>query len=342
MFVSRPGRAGLILLAMLLLGIGAACGGAGTSTSPTPIPPPPPPPVAAAPTLACPNPVSASTTSPTGVAVTFETPTAEGGATPVTVTCAPESGTLFSLGQTSVECSAKDALARTASCAFPVTVTRIPSLAKTRFLAFGDSITGGEVTVPVASSGAFGEKSYKLIQVPSAAYPTVLALQLQSRYRAQEDSIIVANYGLGGEKAINARDRFFAALATVRPDAVLLMEGSNDIARGEDGAASGAAREIGIMAGEARRRGMRVFLATIPPGRPGGSKTIAPLLLTDYNNRMRAVAATEGATLVDVNAALSTDVNRYIGIDGLHPNEAGYAKIAETFFAAIRAALEVP
>ena len=96
------------------------------------------------------------------------------------------------------------------------------------------------------------------------------------------------------------------------------------------------------MAAEARRRGIRVFLATIAPGRPGASKTIAPFLITDYNNRMRSVATTEGAILVDVNAALSTDVNRYIGIDGLHPNELGYARIAETFFAAIRAEFEVP
>lgn len=248
---------------------------------------------------------------------------------------------MFGIGQTSVECTAKDSLARTASCAFPVTVTRIPSISKTRFLAFGDSITAGEVTVPVSSSRGLGT-SYKQVQVISAAYPTVLGLQLIGRYKSQEDSIAVANYGAGGEKAINARDRFFAALNTVRPDVVLLMEGSNDIALGEDGAASGAAREINIMVNEARRRGMFVFLATIAPGRPGGSKTIAPIFLTDYNNRMRSVAASTGATLVDINAALATDVTRYIGVDGLHPNELGYSKIAETFFNAVRAQFENP
>lgn len=248
---------------------------------------------------------------------------------------------MFAIGQTSVECSAKDALEQTASCAFPVTVTRIPSISKTRFLAFGDSITLGEVSFPVSSSGGLGT-SFKLIQVPSAAYPTVLGKQLIARYTSQEDSISVANYGLGGEKAVNARDRFIAALGTARPDVVLLMEGSNDIALGEDGAASSAAREIGIMVGEARRRGMFVFLATTAPGRPGGSKTISPILLTDYNNRMRSVAGSTGATLLDINAALATDVTRYIGVDGLHPNEAGYAKIAETFYNAIRSQFELP
>ncbi len=327
-----------LVLATLLGAVAVGCSGPTTPTAPTP----PPPPVAAAPTLACPVTVQAGTTAVAGTAVTYSAPSAEGGQSPVSVTCTPEAGTIFRIGETIVECSARDALNRTASCTFAVQVSRIPSLSKTRFLAFGDSITGGEVTVPVASSRGFGERSFKQVQVPSAAYPTVLALQLAARYRAQEDVITVANYGLGGEKAVNARDRFIAALGIVRPDAVLLMEGSNDIARGEDGAASSAAQEIRNMAAEARRRGMRVFIATVAPGRPGGSKTIAPLLLTDYNNRMRSVAATEGAILVDVFAALSSDVNRFIGIDGLHPTELGYARIADTFFAAIRAEFEVP
>ena len=38
---------------------------------------------------------------------------------------------------------------------------------------------------------------------------------------------------------------------------------------------------------------------------------------------------------------LRTDVNRYIGVDGLHATEAGYTKIADTFFQAIQASLEV-
>jgi hypothetical protein len=34
-------------------------------------------------------------------------------------------------------------------------------------------------------------------------------------------------------------------------------------------------------------------------------------------------------------------VSQYIGADGLHPNDAGYAKIGETFFNAVKANLEV-
>jgi lysophospholipase L1-like esterase len=44
--------------------------------------------------------------------------------------------------------------------------------------------------------------------------------------------------------------------------------------------------------------------------------------------------------LVDIHAGLSEDPARYIGIDGLHPTEAGYRRMAELFFDAIRGDLE--
>jgi len=105
--------------------------------------------------------------------------------------------------------------------------------------------------------------------------------------------------------------------------------------------ASTAATEVRIMAVEAARRGVRVFIATPLPGRPGGNRTIGDVFLIDYANRMRAVAAQEGAVLVDMYNLLLPDVTRYIGVDGLHPNEAGYARIAELWFDAIRNTLEV-
>ena len=77
------------------------------------------------------------------------------------------------------------------------------------------------------------------------------------------------------------------------------------------------------MAVEAARRGVRVFIATPLPGRPGGNRTIDNVLLIDYANRMRAVAATEGAVLVDLYNLMLPDVTRYIGVDGLHPERGG-------------------
>jgi lysophospholipase L1-like esterase len=64
-------------------------------------------------------------------------------------------------------------------------------------------------------------------------------------------------------------------------------------------------------------------------------------VITEYNAWVRSLARGEGAVLVDLYAGMITDVPRYIGVDGLHPTEAGYERIAELVFAAIRQAFEV-
>jgi lysophospholipase L1-like esterase len=289
--------------------------------------------------LSCEEGINRATINPDGVALSYPTPEARDGQTPVNVSCSPASGSMFPIGQTTVSCTATDALSRQAACQFNVTVTRAPQLQRVRFLAFGDSMTAGEVTFP--GSTASVPSSRKQVVVPSAAYPTVLQRLLQTRYSFQADTLFVSNHGLGGEKAANARSRFFTAMDSVRPDVLLLWHGHNDIPGGLDGAASAAASEVRIMVIEANRRGVRVFLGTPLPGRPGGNRTIADFFLVDYANRMRDVAAREGATLVDMYNLIRPDVVRYIGVDGLHPNEAGYARIAELWFEAIRNTLEV-
>jgi len=168
----------------------------------------------------------------------------------------------------------------------------------------------------------------------------VLLNTLRGRYSAQAGSIEVFNYGFGGEKVVNTRSRFFSALNATLPEVLLLVEGANDIPLGEDGAASSAAQEISVWVAEAKARGIRVFLGTPVPGKPG-SKQIQPVLLVDYANRMRRIADVQGVTLVDLYTLMLPDVQRYIGVDGLHPNEAGYARMADLFFQAIQGALEV-
>jgi lysophospholipase L1-like esterase len=276
------------------------------------------------------------------MAVNFDAPPVTGGQGSVSVTCSPESGHTFPIGTTSVTCKATDTLNRTGECSFDVTVSKLAQLSRTKYLAFGDSITAGEVTFPVGATFFQGAGAVtKQVILPAAAYPNVLLRTLQGRYASQAGSMIVANHGAGGEKAINARTRFFSALSTVGPEVVLLWHGHNDIPGGQDGAASGAASEMRIMASEARNRGMRVFIATMLPPRPNGNRTIEQIFIDDYNNRMRALAASEGAVLVDIYAALLPEVTRWIGVDGLHPTEAGYTKIADVFFQAIQANFEV-
>ncbi|HEX6164475.1 MAG TPA: GDSL-type esterase/lipase family protein [Vicinamibacterales bacterium] len=326
------------LLVAVLAVFGGACS---TPSTPTP-PPPPPPPPAAPPSLTCVEGISRATVNPNGVAVNYDTPPVTAGQGSVTVACTPTSGETFPIGTTEVTCTATDTLQRTGTCSFSVTVSKLAQLSRTKYLAFGDSMTAGEVTFPVAGASIKGAGLItKQVVVPSAAYPNVLLRTLQGRYSSQADQMSVANFGLGGEKAANARDRFLQALNAVQPEVVLLWHGHNDIPGGLDGAASGAASEMRIMVQAARGRGMRVFIGTIAPPRPNGNRTIGQIYVDDFNNRIRALAAQEGAVVVDLYAGLLSDVNRYVGVDGLHLTEAGYARVADLFFQAIQANFEV-
>jgi len=53
------------------------------------------------------------------------------------------------------------------------------------------------------------------------------------------------------------------------------------------------------------------------------------------------MARDEGAVFVDLYNALLPEASTVIGVDGLHPTEVGYKRIADVFFAAIQANLEV-
>jgi lysophospholipase L1-like esterase len=325
-----------LAVAVMSVALAAAC--SKTPTSPTP--PPPPPVVTSPPSLACVEAISRSTTNAAGMTLDFDAPPVSGGQGTVNVTCSPGSGSSFPIGSTEVSCTATDSLSRTGTCSFAVNISKLPTLSKTRFLAFGDSITAGEVTFPLGSSLIGANAITKQVVIPSAAYPNVLLNTLRGRYASQAGSFEVFNYGFGGEKVVNTRNRYFSALNATRPDVLLLMEGANDIPAGEDGAASSAAAEIRVWVQEAKLRGIRVFLATPVPGKPG-NRQIQPFLLVDYAGRMRRVAEQESVTLVDLYTLMLPDAQRYIGVDGLHPNEAGYARIADLFFQAIQTALEV-
>jgi lysophospholipase L1-like esterase len=207
-------------------------------------------------------------------------------------------------------------------------------------MAFGDSLTLGEVTTPVVTtSDTQGYSSFKLQIVASAAYPRQLQLQLAARYTQQ--NITVNNSGRSGETATAGAQRFPGIIAAARPDVILLLEGANDLSALGSAAISSASAAVESMAKEARFRGARVYIGTLPPPKPGGKNTIPVSTIQTYNARLASIASGEGAILVDLYSAMLSGASTFIGNDGLHPTEAGYQKIADTFFNAIRADLEI-
>ena len=317
--------------------LAAACGGDSSPTSPSR-----PDPVPTGPTITCPTNVSATTTGTTAT-VTYAAPTVTGGQAPVTVACTPASGSAFPLGTTNVSCTATDAGSRQATCGFAVNVARIPTLQRTSFLAFGDSTTAGEVSAPSTSVlDAQGFPSFKLILVPTASYPTQLLALLRNRYLTQQSAIVVTNAGVPGERAVQGAQRFPGVMSQVRPEVVLLLEGYNDLSLLGSAGISPAATAVESMARDARGRGARVYIASLTPPRSGGRNTLPADQVNGLNARLRSIAAGENAVFVDLYQALLTNVTIYIGVDGLHPTEAGYQKMAETFFTAIQSTLENP
>jgi lysophospholipase L1-like esterase len=320
--------------ARLVCALGAAlcataCGGE------PPVAPSPPPvqPLA----LTCPAPVSALSGSTVGTSVNYAAPVAAGGQLPVAVTCAPLSGQLFAPGITTVNCTATDAVSTVARCAFAVTVTVPPRLTVTRFLAFGDSITAGEITAPMVTALGSDPPAYRQIVVPSASYPTVLDGLLDARYLVQTPTVI--NAGKPGEVTVDGLTRFGALLRSERPDVLLLLDGHNDL--GSSAQAIEGYNALVSMVQQAKASGVRVYLGTLVPSIQGRLRSQPLGLLLQFNDAVRGLAAREGVTLVDLYAAMLPEVNTLIGADGLHPNEAGYVRIANLFFTAIRNSLEV-
>jgi lysophospholipase L1-like esterase len=198
-------------------------------------------------------------------------------------------------------------------------------------MTFGDSITEGLFPF--------------FIQNPPGSYPYLLETMLRARYTAQTSTIVVLDEGYGGEKVADGLARFGNTINLDAPvGAVLLIEGINDLnAASVIGPASAAIPTVvdGLraMVLVARSRGIPVFLATLLPARQGG-KVGDPSVIPLANDRIRAMAAAEGAILVDLYQALGGVPDPWIGPDGLHPSKVGLEKIAQTFFDAIRARFE--
>jgi len=328
---------------------GAVTLSACTGTTPPTVVPAPAPPTPDPPKITCPAPQTAQAVDGGAIAVSYAAPIVTSGQTPVATTCSPAAGSSFTLGQKTVTCTVTDALQRTDTCAFTVTVTSPPKLSTTSFLAFGDSITYGEdgqnSTAP--SAAIMSSRFHPAVQVPfSQQYPEDLRKDLAGRYTTQAPS--VANKGQPGEAAADSATLTrFANLTSSRAYSVaLIMEGSNDIFYGDAANVPLAIAGLQKMVRNAKGLGLKTYLATIPPMNPPACDPVcrgrdAWPLVSGLNDNIRALARDEGVTLVDVYQGFGGDLS-LVGADGLHPSAAGYARIADLFFTAIKQSLELP
>jgi lysophospholipase L1-like esterase len=335
-----PTRLARTAALIVILMFAAACG---SHQGPSPLPD--------APAAACPANISISNVVGGSQAVSYALPTVTGGAQPVGITCTPGSGTMFSVGATTVSCTATDARARTAQCTFTITLNAALKLGLTKFMAFGDSFTEGNdgrnlILVPRSS----------LID-PTGTYPVLLEGLLNAEYTAEP--IQVLNVGRSGEPINDGRQRLPDEIRRNRPQALLLLDGYNDllgackVSQGRDANSSQCAAAINEvvssyrkMIQDARARGVSyTFASTLTPSGPYNpspnvsDRRIALSAITTTNAKLVPVIQAEGATVVDSYAAFVGHEAEYIGDDGLHPRRAGFQALADTFFAAIKSTI---
>jgi lysophospholipase L1-like esterase len=300
-----------------------------------------PSPVIDDPALSCPADLSVTAHGGSSATIAYDIPTAVKGVPPVTVSCTPAAGSGFKIGTTVVTCEATDSRSHKASCNFSVTVALVPQLLKTKFMAFGDSLTEGKTRQLVPSIIVGGDKHFN----PDGSYPNALNAKLTDRY--QDQTIIMVADGLGGEFAGEGKLRLQADWPQYSPEVLLVMEGTNDLTdftiktQAEVKSATDSAIDaLRVDITFAKSRGARVFLGTIvslvPP-----APALAVAAVPELNRRIRDLAVEQNVTLVDINAVVPTSM--ISTTDGIHPKPGSeaYSLIADEWLKAIIATLEV-
>jgi len=163
-------------------------------------------------------------------------------------------------------------------------------------LAFGDSLTAG------------------LGANPGESYPARLEALIGRK---------VVSSGIPGETSAGGLARMPAALEDAKPQLVILCEGGNDFLQKLDEAQ--AANNLRAMIRLAKARGAQVVLIAVP--KPG----LLPSPAEFY-----AIVAKEFGVPHEESALRKILTDNALKSDLVHPNAAGYAKLAEAIAALLR------
>ena len=202
----------------------------------------------------------------------------------------------------------------------------------TRYMAFGDSITWGATS---AWDARF------LFAAASGGYPERLLAGLNTYHAPQQFTVV--NKGQPGELAVNAVERFRLLLISEKPQAVLLLEGANDLSNGVSPVdTAGALRR---MVDTALNSAVPVLLATMyqtyevtdPTGilRHNGASQVP-----SFNSELKKIANGRlNVHIVDLYLLMNDP--SYVGADGIHTTDAGFEVMASAFLDAIELAFPV-
>ena len=141
----------------------------------------------------------------------------------------------------------------------------------------------------------------------------------------------VVNRGIGAQTSAQMLIRFRADVVALRPAAVHILAGTNDVA-GNNGPLRPRdfQNNIESMVEIARANGIRVILGSIPPSAAfNWQPALKPApRIAALNEWMRGYASRNGLGYVDYHGALkgqAGELRPALGNDGVHPNRDGYA-----------------
>ena len=154
------------------------------------------------------------------------------------------------------------------------------------------------------------------------------------------------NRGIGGQTPPQMLVRFRQDVIALKPKVVVIQAGTNDIAGLTGPGTRGTLSDyIMSMTELAKANGIRVVLASITP--VCDCTTVQTDLrpqakIADWNDWLKTYAATSGSTYLDYYSALAAgrSFRQELTVDGLLPNEAGYARMAPLAEQAIEMALK--
>lgn len=194
----------------------------------------------------------------------------------------------------------------------------------------------GLLTDP-AALGRYREENARLIASHAEVDIVFLGDSITEGWKAKRPGFFTAGRvcrGISGQTTPQMLLRIMADVVALKPHAVHIMAGTNDIA-GNTGPMTPEMTEDNFraMSAIARQYGIKVLLASIPPAagfrwRPA-VETRRPIAA--LNGWLRGFASETGAVWVDYGSVLddgSGAMKPGLASDGVHPTEAGYDAMA--------------
>jgi lysophospholipase L1-like esterase len=142
------------------------------------------------------------------------------------------------------------------------------------------------------------------------------------------------NSGIGGETSTEGLSRLGSEIRLIQPDLVLLLEGIVDVNNALPRFPVVRAN-LNEMMRVVLRHDIAIIIGTYPPLNPEGFRIQGIGNVSRLNDIIRQEAKELDVPIADHEKAWNGSMSMQ-GPDGLHPNDNGYEKMAETWFQAIQ------